>query len=724
MMPGFIPLMLGTAYACLGLSGLRMARLDGRGIGWGRLCAAGVASALLEWYRIYDAAAGSRQPNDLVGSVLALAALLAWLEFLRRATLARFNHDVWAQTLAGVAVAGLGAAAFVFYEPSSADAFYRGIYQRLVFSQRAVGLLAGGIALFAVLSGPVPGAKWTRLAGLTLLCGLLGFLAMYLAGAAPPTLALPLVPGAAGAAALLRAVYVARHRAGAGMFGQWALLEFGVLALLLAAAFISARHRGDDTMLLEQRQLLRTTEAAAAAFEPATVAQLTAKPTDAKTAAHQAVSRRLLTIQKIARATTGSEHGSRFAYLLALRGGQVVFLADQPYDPEQPTQPGEPYEEASPELRRALVDGKPFLEGPLPDRFGIWVSGFAPILDTDGRVLALLGIDFDAADWGLIEQEAQISSLVNWTLIMMIALSLFTSVGLGLEAQHQLRRSEHLFRTAADYTSTWDYWVGPDGRMIYTSLASEKITGYPHARFVHHPRRLLKIVDPGDRVRVAEHLRACAHDAPACEFDFKIVRKDGTTAWIKHSCESVYDDDGSWSGRRASNRDITALRTAELALARQERLQGGCHQALRRLLGRDGAQYIQEALDLAAPAGGCCHAAVFLIGADRRVGPIAAWPQGTEIPRTPVWEAWRDRALPVLTIGESFELLPRDTRAFPGALAGSHIAILPILERGRLTGVAAFAAPAKRGLWARAEIAALATLASGLSVALGRAEDK
>ena len=720
MMTDFLPLLLGTAYACLGLSGLRMARLDGQGRGWGRLCAAGVASALLAWYPLYDAAVGTRQPNDLAGSILALAALLAWLEFLRRATLGRFKLAVWQQVAAGLAAAGLAAGAFAFYEASSADAFYRGIYQRLLFAQRSVGLLAGGIALVAVLPLPGPGERRTRLAGLALLGGLLGFLVLYVAGVAPSALVLPLVPGAAGASALLRAVYVARHRAGTGMFGRWALLEFGVLALLLAAAFLSARHRGQETMLLEQRQLLRTTQAAAAAFDPANVGQLAATPADTDPAAFQAVSRRLLTIQKITRATTGAGHGSRFAYLLALRGGRVVFLADQPEDPEQPTHPGEPYDEASPELRRALVDGKPFVEGPLPDRYGVWVSAFAPILDAQGKVLALLGIDFDAADWDLIEREARLSSLLNWTLIMMIALSLFTSVGLGLEAQHQLRRSEQLFRTAADYTSTWDYWVGPDGRMIYTSLASEKITGYPPARFARHPRRLLKIVDPGDRARVSEHLRACAHDAPACEFDFKIVRKNGEAAWIKHSCESVYDDDGIWSGRRASNRDITALRTAELALARQERLQGGCHQALRRLLGRDGAQYIQEALDLAAPAGGCCRAAVFRIGADDHVRPIAAWPPGTEIPRTPVWEAWRERALPVLAVGESFELLPRETRTFPGGLSGAHIAILPILERGQLTGVAAFAAPAEHGLWSRAEIAALATLASGFSVALGQ----
>jgi hypothetical protein len=45
-MPGdLLPLILGAAYACLGLSGLRLARLDGPLQGWSRLCVAGLVAA-------------------------------------------------------------------------------------------------------------------------------------------------------------------------------------------------------------------------------------------------------------------------------------------------------------------------------------------------------------------------------------------------------------------------------------------------------------------------------------------------------------------------------------------------------------------------------------------------------------------------------------------------------------------------------------------------------
>lgn len=712
MLTGFAPFVLGTAYACMGLSGLRLARLNGQGLGWRRFCTAALISALLEWYVLYNAAHGIRQPNDLVGSLLALLALAAWGEFARRAVEHRFRPSVWLHLLMGTAAVSLALVAFTVFNMGAPDDFHHGIYPRLIFTQHVTGIFLAALSLAVFMPGREPGDRWTRLAGVVLFVGLLGFCLLYALRAAPAAIRLPLIPAVAAAAILLRAACIARHRETRRAFSRWALLEFAVLALLLAGAALNARQSGRETIRIEMRHLLKTCEVAAAAFELGNVEAAENAPEDSAS-----LSRRLLAITH---STTAAQHGSRRAWVVALHNGQTVFLGSQPDDPEQPVRPGDPYDQDCPELLQAFEDGQPFIEGPVGGHFGNRVSAFAPIRDSGGKIVALLGIDFDGTEWARIATDAQRTTILHWTLAMMIALSLFTAIGLGLEAQHQLRHSERLFRTAADYTSTWDYWVGADGRMIYTSLASEKVTGYPPKRFLHHPRRLLKIVDPGDRARMIEHLRSCASDAPACEFDFKIIRKDGKSAWIKHSCAAVYDDNGRWQGRRASNRDITALRVAELALARQERLLGGCHQALRHLLGRGGSRHIREALDLAARAGGCCHAAIFRVGADQRVRPIATWPPGTDIPRTTVWESWRERALPILSVGESFELLPRETRGFPGALNGSHIAILPILERTQLTGVAAFAAPERHGPWSHAEIAALATLASGFSVALER----
>ncbi len=719
MPAGFTSLLLGTVYACMGLSGLRLARLNGQGLGWRRFCIAGIVSALSEWHALYSAAHGIRQPNDLVGSLLALLALVAWAEFARRAAEHHLHPSLWIQLLMGAGAAGFALAAFAAFNPGGSDDFYRGFYPRLLFAQHTVGIFLTALSLALFMPRKEAGDRWIRLAGTVLFAGLAGFCLLYAADVAPDVMRLPLIPSLAAAAILLRTACIVRGRESRRALSRWAFLELTVLTLLLIGAAFNARQSGRKATLAEMQNLLKTCEVAAAAFEPGHVEAVKNGSTDSD---FQALSLRLLAIRQSTRTTAAENHESRRVFIVVLQNEEAVFLGVQPDRLEHPIRPGDPFDEVCPELQRAFKEGKSFIEGPANSHFGNRVSAFAPIRNSDGQILALLGIDFDAGEWGRIAANAELTVLLRWTLAMMIALSLFTTVGLVLEAQRQLRDSERLFRTAADYTSTWDYWVGADGRMIYTSLAGKKVTGYAPGEFLHHPRRLLKIVDPGDRRRMIDHLRSCASDAPACEFDFKIIRKDGKPAWIKHSCEAVYDDHGRWSGRRASNRDITTQRAAELALARQERLLNGCHRAQRLLLGTEGSRRIAEALDLATRAGDCIHAAIFRIGDDQHVRPLSVWPPGSELPRTTVWESWKERALPILSVGESFELSSEETRDFSGALAGSQIVILPILEHTRLTGAVAFAAPESRGPWSRAEIAALATLAGGFSVALEHGE--
>lgn len=701
-----LPLYLGTAYACLGLAGLRLWRLDGIGFAWLRLSAAGICAAALEWYRLYAPLFLTPQPNDLPGSLLALAALAGFLEFSRVAVTRRLGFGPVAQTMAGLAIAALGFAA-VAVAPG-------GIYDRLLFVQRALGLSLAGVSLLVFMPYHLPGVRCTRAAGLAMLAGLFPALArgdLWL-----------LAAGIGGAAILLRAVHAMRRPETRPAFTAWGLAELAVVAALLTLATLAADRREKQTIDLEGMQFLRMTEAAAAALEPDDVGLLTGTPEDLGKETFEDVSRRLLAIQQKTRMASQSGVTGRFAYLMAERDGGAIFLADQPHDPIQPTKPGDTYEEASAELLEALQTGEPFLEGPLPDRYGTWVSAFAPVRSASGEILALLGIDFDASEWNAVAAAARLASIRNWTLVLVIALSIFTSVGIGLEARHELRRSEQMFRTAADYTATWEYWVGPDGSMLHTSPSCEKITGYKPRAFQNHPRRLLKLVHPDDRQRVAAHLRTCAGDAPATEFDFKIRRRDGATAWISHSCQSVYDAHGVWNGRRASNHDITNLRQIQLTLARHERLQRGCQQALKRLLGREGARYLKDALDLAATAGDCSCAAVFRITPDRALESLEAWPSGAAAGCEVTWAAIRSRALPILRVGEVFELLPRETGDMRNAMRGAHIALLPLLDHAELWGIAVFAAPPTREPWSRAELTTLATLASGLAVALARRE--
>ena len=68
-------------------------------------------------------------------------------------------------------------------------------------------------------------------------------------------------------------------------------------------------------------------------------------------------------------------------------------------DNEQRTEIGELYEECT-EAMLAALDGQPgFDDVPYSDRWGIWVSAYAPIYAADGSVDGMVGVDFAAAKW-------------------------------------------------------------------------------------------------------------------------------------------------------------------------------------------------------------------------------------------------------------------------------------------------------------------------------------
>lgn len=128
--------------------------------------------------------------------------------------------------------------------------------------------------------------------------------------------------------------------------------------------------------------------------------------------------------------------------------------------------------------------------------------------------------------------------------------------------QEILRDSEIKFRTIADFTADWEYWLGPDRRLVYCSPSCSAITGYDQHEFLDNPALIDEIIHPEDRPCVASHHRA-NHGENELTLDFRIVRKEGDVRWFSHSCRLVRDAAGEPLGRRVSNRDITERKRAE-----------------------------------------------------------------------------------------------------------------------------------------------------------------
>ncbi|ACL15447.1 PAS domain S-box protein [Methanosphaerula palustris] len=137
--------------------------------------------------------------------------------------------------------------------------------------------------------------------------------------------------------------------------------------------------------------------------------------------------------------------------------------------------------------------------------------------------------------------------------------------------QNALKESEEKYRTLADYTYDWEYWIGPDESILYTTPSCERITGYTPQEFYTTRRLINTILHPEDRDALEHHMSRFFPPHTLETVDFRIVHRDGSIRWIGHVCQPLYNAKGAFIGRRASNRDITEQKQAEEAFRETSR---------------------------------------------------------------------------------------------------------------------------------------------------------
>ncbi len=163
------------------------------------------------------------------------------------------------------------------------------------------------------------------------------------------------------------------------------------------------------------------------------------------------------------------------------------------------------------------------------------------------------------------------------------------------QAEFELKKEQEKFRTVADFTHDWEYWVGPDGGFIYTSPSSERITGYRAQAFLDDPGLFLELVHPDDLPKMTEHTDITYNENDLYSIDFRIISASGEEKWIGHVCQAVYGEDGRFLGRRASNRDISLQKQAELELKELATRDGLTNLPNRKLLYDRLAQILAQA---------------------------------------------------------------------------------------------------------------------------------
>lgn len=176
-----------------------------------------------------------------------------------------------------------------------------------------------------------------------------------------------------------------------------------------------------------------------------------------------------------------------------------------------------------------------------------------------------------------------------------------------------LRESRERYRVIAEFSSDWEYWIGPDGRYRYVSPACTRLTGYSSAAFVADADLFGRLLHPDDRHLWEQHLEAHLADESGGipPLELRIRHLDGHVHWIEHSCTPVFGESGEFLGRRGVNRDITELKHSREQLhflAQHDALTGLPNRTLFR-------QRLEEAIPRAIRRGG--ETALLFLDLDR-----------------------------------------------------------------------------------------------------------
>ncbi|WP_051272422.1 PAS domain-containing sensor histidine kinase [Fundidesulfovibrio putealis] len=129
----------------------------------------------------------------------------------------------------------------------------------------------------------------------------------------------------------------------------------------------------------------------------------------------------------------------------------------------------------------------------------------------------------------------------------------------------RLRRELETFRTVADFTYDWEIWLDPTGAARYVSPSCRRITGFEPGEVLCDPLFFHRIIHPDDLPGWLAAMRDSREKA-APSLDFRIIRKDGTEAWLAQETTRVLSPAGIHQGLRLSLRDVTERVEAQRAL--------------------------------------------------------------------------------------------------------------------------------------------------------------
>ena len=244
---------------------------------------------------------------------------------------------------------------------------------------------------------------------------------------------------------------------------------------------------------------------------------------------------------------------------------------------EERTVPGELYDGVTPALTRAFRGETVFDDSVVTDRWGTWVSAFAPLRNSSGSVEGVLGVDFDATQWVAQRASARLAwlwLLGGGVLLLSGAAVLIAVLRRDLEqrriVERQLREQSELRRMIFDHAPGGIALSGLDNRLVEVNEAYCRMLGYRRDELLQ--MTFLQITHPEDLQKTKSNsLKALSESGEAPTLEKRYVRKDGSIVHVQIRVGLVRDTAGQPLYFVGQVTDVTERRLVESALVERQK---------------------------------------------------------------------------------------------------------------------------------------------------------
>lgn len=543
----------GFALLWLAWVGLRARRAEVAGAPWMWLVWSAALAGAWMWQQLLAACFGDTSTSRILGAIALAAVPVLYLEFARRSArltgpLGALMKHAW-PIAAGISVT----AAF------APDALTTAMTTRTLGA--ACGLL--GLVAAKCLAGTGPGegrALGLSVAGTALLTAFI-----VIAGGLPSVSSYPdsLIPGVSAPAFTIIALL-------AGASAWWLIAGLArrsemrhgwgvpvVIAVILLLGWVAAVQVGNAWDQAFRSDMKSRVLSAASGLDPTVVAALAGDRSDTKSPAYRRLKRVLIELLT-------ADNTTAYAYVMALRKGQVVFLADaEPDASPEVSLPGDVYESTTPGMLNSLNTGEPLVEGPAADAWGTWISAFAAIRAPEGhRPLAVLGLDVDAHLWKSKLSTARLGA------IAIVSLLCVAAAAVGAAQRHSVdqalaesrRQYENLVRGSPNMVALLD----AQGHLISLNETGCRYLGLEGASA---GRRFEDVWPTETRDKVSEAL-AAASKGESVRYEVHVPGPEGPRS-LSLAVRPIRDPAGIPEGFICTGSDVTALIRARMEIQAQ-----------------------------------------------------------------------------------------------------------------------------------------------------------